>query len=122
MRIRIRVFFIALLLTRLAQEAVEIEPDSACIPQLLHPLGHIHNIRRHLIAQAGLQAPHRLPPLHLLQVEVEAYLRHVVSAIQGEIIAAAVGSSGYIPFPADLTAASVILKHLRRVGFSVAAE
>ena len=121
-RIRIRVFFIALLRTRLAQEAVEIEPDSACIPQLLHPLGHIHNIRRHLIAQAGLQAPHRLPPLHLLGVKVEAYLRHVVSAIQGEIIAAAVGSSGYIPFPADLTAAPVILKHLRRVGFAVVAE
>ena len=121
MRIRIGVFFIALLQTRLAQEAVEIESDSACIPQLLHPLGHIHNIRRHLIAQAGLQAPHRLTPLHLLEVEVEAYLRHVVSAIHGESIAA-VGSSGYIPFPADLTDAPVILKHLRRVGFAVVAE
>ena len=72
-------------------------------------------------AAVGLQAPHRLTPLHLLQVEVEAYLRHVVSAIHGESIAA-VGSSGYIPFPADLTDAPVILKHLRRVGFAVVAE
>ena len=115
--------FIAHLHTRIAQAAEEMEFDPSRVLQLLHPLGHIQNLRRHLIAQTRLQIPYDLAALHLLEVEVKAYPRLIVAVIQGQnIVVCAVGFSGYIPFAADLTDALVILKHLHRVGFVVAAE
>ena len=105
------------------QAAEEIEFDSSRILQLLHPLGHIQDLRRHLIAQTRLQIPYDIAVLHLFEVEVETYPRVIVAMIQNQIIAACVfGVSGYIPFVADLADAPVILKHLHRVGFAVVAE
>ena len=115
--------FIALLHTRIRQASEEIEFDPSRILQLLHPLGHIQDLRRHLIAQTRLQIPYDSAALHLLEVEAVAYPRVIVAVIQGQNIAAcAVGVSGYIPFAADLADAPVMPKHLHRVGFAVAAE
>ena len=95
--------FIALLPARITQAAVEIEPDSACIPQLLHPLGHIHNIRRHLIAQSRLQIPYEIVILHFLEVEIEAYPRVIIAVIHGEkILITALRITSHRPLFADL--------------------
>ena len=95
--------FIALLHARITQAAEEIEFNSSRILQLLHPLGQIQDLRRHLIAQSRLQIPYEIVILHFLEVEIEAYPRVIIAVIHGEkILITALRITSHRPLSADL--------------------
>ena len=115
--------FIALLHARITQAAEEIEFNSSRILQLLHPLGQIQDLRRHLIAQSRLQIPYEIVILHFLEVEIEAYPRVIIAVIHGEkILITALRITSHRPLSADLAVFLVIFKHFHRIGFAVVAK